>query len=130
MLRFLLHCKYKLIGLISVVLMGVILYKYDPAQHLLIPKCPFKFFTGLNCPGCGFQRAVHAILHGEWSEAISYNYYIVVSWPYAFMVCVNQWIVPNPYSLRFSKFIEHKVLIYAYVVTFFLWFVIRNVYKI
>ena len=32
-------------------------------NHLLI--CPFKYFTGLDCPGCGFQRSVIALLHGN-----------------------------------------------------------------
>jgi hypothetical protein len=31
--------------------------------HLL--PCPFKYFTGIDCPGCGFQRSVIALLHGD-----------------------------------------------------------------
>lgn len=34
----------------------------------LIP-CPFKYLTGLDCPGCGFQRAVLALIDGNFSES-------------------------------------------------------------
>jgi len=35
----------------------------------LIP-CPFKYLTSLDCPGCGFQRAVIALLQGNFVESI------------------------------------------------------------
>ena len=31
--------------------------------HLL--PCPFKYVTGIDCPGCGFQRAVLALIQGN-----------------------------------------------------------------
>lgn len=34
-------------------------------QNHLIP-CPFKYLTGIDCPGCGFQRAVIALAQGQW----------------------------------------------------------------
>ncbi len=33
-------------------------------QNHLIP-CPFKYLTGIDCPGCGFQRSVVALLRGN-----------------------------------------------------------------
>ena len=33
-------------------------------QNHLIP-CPFKYLTGIDCPGCGFQRSVMALLQGD-----------------------------------------------------------------
>lgn len=33
-------------------------------QNHLIP-CPFKYITGIDCPGCGFQRSVIALIHGD-----------------------------------------------------------------
>ncbi len=34
----------------------------------LIP-CPFKYITGLDCPGCGFQRSLLALMQGNLSES-------------------------------------------------------------
>ncbi|MCC8175762.1 MAG: DUF2752 domain-containing protein [Bacteroidales bacterium] len=30
-------------------------------------------FTGLDCPGCGSQRALQALFHGHWEQAWSFN---------------------------------------------------------
>ncbi|WP_353196752.1 DUF2752 domain-containing protein [Parapedobacter defluvii] len=35
--------------------------------------CPFKALTGIDCPGCGFQRSLLALLKGNWGE--SYHLY-------------------------------------------------------
>ena len=52
---------------------GIVIYYFaDPTQGLL-PKCPFYFITGLYCPGCGSQRAIHALLHGDGGMAMAYN---------------------------------------------------------
>lgn len=37
----------------------------------LIP-CPLKKLTGIDCPGCGFQRSVIALLHGDVMQSIAY----------------------------------------------------------
>ena len=33
-------------------------------QGHLVP-CPFKYLTGIDCPGCGFQRSVIALIRGD-----------------------------------------------------------------
>jgi len=33
-------------------------------QNHLLP-CPFKYVTGIDCPGCGFQRSVLALMQGN-----------------------------------------------------------------
>ena len=37
-------------------------------EHLL--PCPFKYFTGIDCPGCGFQRSVIALIQGDLHESL------------------------------------------------------------
>lgn len=35
--------------------------------------CPFHELTGLHCPGCGMTRAVYALLHGDFMQAMRMN---------------------------------------------------------
>ncbi|HVW14816.1 MAG TPA: DUF2752 domain-containing protein [Mucilaginibacter sp.] len=37
--------------------------------HLLI--CPFKYLTGIDCPGCGFQRSVLALVQGDMHQSFA-----------------------------------------------------------
>jgi hypothetical protein len=38
-------------------------------NHLLL--CPFKYFTGIDCPGCGFQRSVIALIQGDLHRSLT-----------------------------------------------------------
>ncbi|MDB5130365.1 MAG: hypothetical protein JWR02_114, partial [Mucilaginibacter sp.] len=38
-------------------------------QNHLLP-CPFKYFTGIDCPGCGFQRSVIALIQGNLHQSL------------------------------------------------------------
>lgn len=44
-----------------------------PRQNAWLPPCPFHALTGFDCPGCGSTRALRALLHGRWMEAIGFN---------------------------------------------------------
>ncbi len=55
---------------------------FDPERHILFPKCPFKMMTGLDCPGCGSQRALYHMLHFDIATAFHYNPLLVVATPY------------------------------------------------
>ena len=55
----------------------VALYAFDPATTRLFPSCPFHLLTGWHCPGCGTLRAVHALLHGRFSQALHDNPFVL-----------------------------------------------------
>jgi len=40
----------------------------DQADSFFL-TCPFKAITGFDCPGCGFQRSLLALLKGNWHES-------------------------------------------------------------
>ena len=68
----------RLRGPVSVLALGgagaVLLLFVNPNNpDNLLPKCPFKWLTGYNCPGCGATRMVHALLHGDVVVAFHYN---------------------------------------------------------
>lgn len=79
-------------ALLAIGLLGIY-YFFDPNQHFF-PKCPFLWLTGFKCPGCGAQRAVHQLLHGNLIEAFHANALFVIAWPYVLFGLVleyNQW---------------------------------------
>ena len=58
-----------IVAAIVVVLVILIFYYYAEPSAAFMPHCTFKALTGYDCPGCGFQRALHAALHGEFAMA-------------------------------------------------------------
>lgn len=97
---------------------------------MFMPKCAFKLLTGWDCPGCGIQRAIHALFHGHFAEAISYNYYMAYSVPYALSFLVV-WVAPDyKWSEKLKAFIEDRRVVYFYIITFFIWLVVRNILHI
>lgn len=54
--------------------------KFFVSSHSIQPEwllrylitCPFKKFTGIDCPGCGFQRSVIALLQGDIMQSFAY----------------------------------------------------------
>ena len=71
-------------AVVVVALAGVVLfYGFVPTQYW--PRCWWLMLTGTECPGCGSQRAVAALLGGNLFEAIAYNPILVVGIPYSLL---------------------------------------------
>lgn len=58
---------------------GATVFFFNPATHAFFPVCQFHRLTGLNCPGCGMTRALHALLHGELLTALRDNAFFVLT---------------------------------------------------
>ena len=68
--------------LIALVALAIVYYRVSPTSSVFFPKCAFLMLTGLKCPGCGSQRAVHALLHADLASAFAHNALLVLSLPY------------------------------------------------
>ena len=60
---------------------ALIYFLFDPTQVAIFPPCVFHQMTGLDCPGCGAQRALHQLMHGNIIPALRLNAMFVLSLP-------------------------------------------------
>lgn len=119
--------RKKLIIISLGVVFVALYYVLDPTEHLVMPKCVFKALTGLNCPLCGGQRAIHAALHGQILDAARYNYFLAFSLPYALILIIENWLMPaSPLQQKIKSIAEHRAVVITYVALFFVWFLVRN----
>jgi hypothetical protein len=51
----------------------IVLYEFNPSTHRFYPICLLHATTGLECPGCGTQRALHQLVHGNFLAAWRLN---------------------------------------------------------
>lgn len=69
-----------------------VLFVFDPEKIHFFPQCPFRMMTGgWLCPGCGSQRAMHALLHGEVARAFGFNALLVLSLPFVIVGVWMEW---------------------------------------
>ncbi len=58
------------------------LYAVDPTQHAVYPQCWLYHTTGIYCAGCGATRALHALLHGRFFDALHDNALVITTLPF------------------------------------------------
>lgn len=107
----------------------IVLFVYDPSRSSFIPRCPFRLLTGYECPGCGLQRAIHALLHGRWPEAWRYNRFLIYALPWLGSVIVTEWFLRGERQAYWRRIVEGKVAIFAYLILFLAWGIIRNIWN-
>ena len=56
----------------------------------VLPVCPFKALTGLDCPACGGLRMVYSVMHGDVFGALRYNAVALVALGFL-TVCFVAW---------------------------------------
>lgn len=120
----------KLLKLLSLIIaVGLIYFMVDPAASVFVPKCPVKLMTGWDCPSCGSQRFLHALLHGRVIEAFSYNIFFIFAFPYLILLFI-EWLLPDDnVTLKpfLRKYLWHRYLLLIYIIMYIAWFVLRNV---
>lgn len=108
----------------------ILYYFVNPLQTNFPIQCPFHFVFGAQCPACGFQRALHALMIGDFSKALGYNYFFILSIPYVFLAIIATWYNYNHIFDKLHNFIYHRYTLRSYVILYFGWWIIRNIYDI
>lgn len=107
-----------------VVAMGAVYFAFDPAEARWMPKCMLHVLTGLDCPGCGSQRALHALLHGDLGAAWRANAMLLLLIPYLLLLLVAELIRDRRPRLFRTLYSQTSVIV---VVTLIVaWGIIRN----
>lgn len=114
--------------LLAVGALFFIYFSINPAsQQSPFPSCPSRQFLGIYCPGCGSQRAVHQLLHGDWLQAFRYNPVLLLTLP-LLVVLLIQWLLRTFWDKvwRIRLFENNKVL-YGLFFFFILYMIARNI---
>lgn len=116
----------KIVYIAAAVTAAVLLVVYacfDPAESDYFPQCAMKRLTGWECPGCGIQRALHALLHGRVSEAFAYNPFAFLALPYVAAIAITD----NRRMQRAHTVLTSPAACYGYVAAYLAWWVLRNI---
>ncbi len=100
-------------------------YYFADLGSAWMPKCPFRLLTGFDCPACGSQRALHALVHGRVAESLGHNPFLVISIPYFLLVAYTTFW-PQARERGLLRYVQHPTVIYLYAAVFILWWIVRN----
>ena len=116
--------------LACVLLVVVGLYVFNPSETEWAPKCIMLKLTGWRCPGCGIQRFVHQMMHGNFAEAVRYNYFAVLVLPYMAVLFFRELLPQGNLKGCLGRWFINRYWMYAYLVLYFVWWIIRNIYDL
>ena len=106
---------------------GMVYYFNNPAESWFFLKCPVNYVTGLSCPGCGSQRAIHELLHLNFKQAFAYNPLLIAAIPYtALGIAFNTETLKTRYP-KTRKFFYGQRALYVVLVVVILFFILRNI---
>lgn len=111
----------------AVIVMTAVIICYalvDPESRYM-PHCMFRMLTGYDCPGCGAQRCMHALLHGQVAKAWSYNPAMFVLMP---LLAAYGAIELGGWRNRcLERWLYSRAMIYILATAIVLWWILRNV---
>jgi hypothetical protein len=114
--------------IIVLIILAMMYRTYNPNGNIYFPKCPFRELTGLKCPGCGSQRAVHYILNFDIFNAIKENAILVLSIPYILTGLVFDSLkMPNENILKWRKRLFGRNAIFVILTIIIGFWILRNI---
>ncbi len=122
--------RIALLSMSVLLLAAAVLYVYvifDPEDSVFFPKCIFYTLTGLKCPGCGTQRALHQLLNGNLIGALRYNALAVVAMPYILLGIFLLFSGHNHITDFLRKHLYEGRAVYVAFAVIVMFFVIRNI---
>lgn len=120
------HRRWLALALTAVVaFVALLLIAPEGAPFL---RCPFKMMTGLDCPGCGSQRALQALFHGHLSQAWAYNPLTLIGLPIVALYLALEAVTHKQNAThRLYRVLYSTPAILAWLVIIIAWWVFRNI---
>ena len=81
-----------------ITVVGVLFFFNPDAGEL--PGCPFFRLTNWYCPGCGTARALHALLHGDFTGFLTRNRLLAPALCYLALLAAKVPFTRHPAVLR------------------------------
>lgn len=122
-------CKIWLRAAVALVAAAALIVFYLLAVRVtgFMPRCPFKMITGLDCPGCGSQRALHDLLAGHPADAAAHNLILIPALIYL-LICLLHWLKPEAQrTARVYAIITSPTALACAVILMVAWGIIRNI---
>lgn len=115
------------LGIAGLVGMFLLFYTFDPSKSFYFLPCQFHYVTGLYCPGCGSQRALHQLAHGHFIEALRYNPLMIITLPIIlYGMGLQIWNYLFGTEIRFPLF-YNKIFIFGFFGLGVVYWVLRNI---
>lgn len=114
----------------TIIIVGIAIYfVFSPEESKYFPQCPFHHFTGLDCPGCGSQRAIHSLLHFKIKDAFLYNPLLVLFIPYIIMGVYMEYFGGKEKYPKMRRILMGRNAILVILVIVILFWIGRNLIK-
>lgn len=112
-------------GIVALAAILLLYASFDPSSNPF-PRCIFLSLSGLKCPGCGSQRALHAIMHGDLASAWHYNAVLIISVPLLALLSFGS-LYKKRYPRLYNRLNSGTVIWTVFAITIG-WWILRNIF--
>ncbi|WP_460190533.1 DUF2752 domain-containing protein [Urechidicola sp. KH5] len=104
--------------------LAILFYFFNP-EEVLFPKCPLYATTGIYCPGCGSQRALHDLLHLDIAGVWHHNPLFIIGG----LFILYYWVVVvlnKCTKVHYYNYIYHPKTPWIVLIIVLLFWLLRN----
>lgn len=97
----------------------------NPSEVNFMPRCPLYSTTGVYCPGCGSQRALHDFLHLDLTGVIRHNVLFLLG----ILVLLYHFFVESMQAFtkkKVTNVLYHPKTPFIFLVIILIYWVLRN----
>lgn len=111
----------------TVIIAALLYFYFDARYYSFFPRCIFYTLTGFLCPGCGSQRAVSSLLHGDIMQAVHSNVLVVASFPFILFSYIVSVVNDFRTAPLIQKIFYSPLFVKVLLAVVIFFFVLRNI---